>query len=215
MLLKKEQEWWDKFKSEGCKMLHGRPTGTGSVSHSLESKKKTSETFRKKRQIQIQIVENKHLSAIEIMSADPKVSRESCKNELKISTTTFNEILEKNSIVWSKNQSPKRKKTIHTYNNSKIKLNYNHTCARCNKLFITSKIKSKYCSYECKVPKLEISKAELIELYTIKEYSSTDIALLYNSTAPTIRTILRKHNISIRNRYSQVTSRTKLKIANG
>lgn len=48
IVLLKEQQWWDKLHSSGVKLYNGRPTGTGSVIHTEETKKKMSKTFSEK-----------------------------------------------------------------------------------------------------------------------------------------------------------------------
>lgn len=49
IVLLKEQQWWDKLSSEGIKLYNGRPTGTGSVFHTEESKAKLRQTLREMR----------------------------------------------------------------------------------------------------------------------------------------------------------------------
>ena len=43
-----EQKWWDTICSSGTKMYNGRPTGTGSVFHTEETKKAISKSLRKR-----------------------------------------------------------------------------------------------------------------------------------------------------------------------
>lgn len=38
VILKKEQEWWDRIKAQGVNIYNGRPSGTGSVHHTEETK---------------------------------------------------------------------------------------------------------------------------------------------------------------------------------
>lgn len=45
-LLLKEQEVWDAFKKDGVKLLNARPTGTGSVFQSEDTRKKISESLK-------------------------------------------------------------------------------------------------------------------------------------------------------------------------
>ena len=45
-ILLREQFWWDHLKSEGVNLYNGRPTGTGSVTHTDESKKMISDSIR-------------------------------------------------------------------------------------------------------------------------------------------------------------------------
>lgn len=45
-ILTAEREWWIKLSSEGKVMLHGQPSGAGSVIHTEESKAKTSASVK-------------------------------------------------------------------------------------------------------------------------------------------------------------------------
>lgn len=45
--LLKEQAWWDRLKAEGVKLYNGRPTGTGSVHHTDETRAKQSKAMEK------------------------------------------------------------------------------------------------------------------------------------------------------------------------
>lgn len=42
----REQEWWDTLKAQGVKLYNGRPTGTGSVFHTDESKAKIAASLK-------------------------------------------------------------------------------------------------------------------------------------------------------------------------
>lgn len=39
-LLKKEKEWWEVLHLDGARLVHGKPTGTGSVLHTKETREK-------------------------------------------------------------------------------------------------------------------------------------------------------------------------------
>lgn len=43
----REQYWWDTFTSTGVKLYNGRPTGTGGVHHTPETKAKISATLKR------------------------------------------------------------------------------------------------------------------------------------------------------------------------
>lgn len=43
-ILLRERDWWDKLHSAGIKLYNGRPTGTGSVQHTQETRKKISDS---------------------------------------------------------------------------------------------------------------------------------------------------------------------------
>lgn len=48
LVLLRERDWWDKLKSQEVNLYNGRPTGTGSVYHTEESRKRIAETNRRK-----------------------------------------------------------------------------------------------------------------------------------------------------------------------
>lgn len=41
-ILKRERYWWEQFRTDGVEMLHGCPTGTGSVLHTNQTKERLS-----------------------------------------------------------------------------------------------------------------------------------------------------------------------------
>ncbi len=45
-ILEREQFWWDEFHSKGINLYNGRPTGTGSVFHSAETRERLSESMK-------------------------------------------------------------------------------------------------------------------------------------------------------------------------
>jgi AraC-like DNA-binding protein len=53
-----EQKWWDVFAAQGVNLYNGRPTGTGSVYHTEETRRKIAATAAAKRLLQILEVES-------------------------------------------------------------------------------------------------------------------------------------------------------------
>ncbi len=83
-----EQFWWDKLHSEDVKLYNGRPTGRGSVHHTMESKNKISSTRKArypKSQITVECPACKKTFLMDLRSFKKglKTCSEKCKNQNK------------------------------------------------------------------------------------------------------------------------------------
>lgn len=98
---------------------------------------------------------------------------------------------------------------ISTDSKSKIKkyqYSYKKVCEfiECNQIFTTKTQSTRFCSVKCssynRYYNSDLNKENLKKLYIDQHFSTTQIAEMYNTTAPTVRNSLKRFNIKLRTR---------------
>lgn len=98
-ILHRERYWWEQFFLDGASMLHGRPSGRGSVIHTQETKEKMSETARKKLELKLAVFKNSHDLVIR-MAKNPSVTRKSFAEDFGVSMSLLKKYLTLHNISW-------------------------------------------------------------------------------------------------------------------
>ncbi len=173
-ILSREQFWWDELKAQNVNLYNGRPSGTGSVIHTAETKEKISETMKAyystKSNNKITILCKN--CGIEFERKSNKVLENSCcsltcSSQLKSFAYDDVEIIrlyvEEELSTWiiaeklglkqqnvlshlTKAGIPRRSSASYT----KKRVSYSKLCLVCNNGYEASSHKSKTCSRSCR-----------------------------------------------------------------
>lgn len=191
----REKFWWRKIKSQGINIYNAEPSGNGSVFHSEKSKEKLQ---RKARLLAFQ----EHL--IKYPKLYPSLDKDCKTIFLKKCVKCDNKFRTTNREI----KKCKRTCSFKINKKTRVSKKVKQKCIKCDNYFVDS-------CYSCSKTKNITDKNTLINLYIFEELSTTDIAKIFNVSAPTVRARLRDFNIKIRDRYSEVTDRTRIKQSGG
>lgn len=193
LIEEREVFWWEEMDSQGYIMVHGKPTGTGSVFHSIQSRKKTSASFKKRINNELvgqKIVKCKNPNCINTFTASQSSRKKYCSEDCYKDYR----YCEKHNIILETN--------LDNWKNENLILT---NCDICNVEFKYTKGEKQeiYCSRFCNNKHSELLTYDLLyELYINKEMTCKEISdyLPFKVSAVTVRHKLIKWEIPLRPR---------------
>lgn len=206
-LLNREQFWWDTFKEKGITAYNGRPTGTGSVFHTEETRKAIGQSVRRispeKRRKQVPFLQNCTECNIEILSSSN--NRKYCSLECKYKGSYKNNTPQVCAEEFCTEMVYSRKRCLeHRVPKTRAKKVFNKKCgfSICNNLIEKTK---KFCSSSCANKERYSScaspkKEELVKLYLTERKSTTEISKMYGTSHTNVRKWLMESQIALRTR---------------
>lgn len=186
-VLLQEQKSWDQAKRDGIKLYNGRPTGTGSVHHTEETKRKISEKARARSREPLSYCRLYWRECVDCKStfAGGSPKSKSCWS-CKLNPAIGFKLICKSCNNEFTAKSKSRKLCSKTCRNSS--LSSEADCKRCGEK-IAKNSRKKYCSIDCRRGFIAPPIEELIKLKS--KHTAREIADMFNTSHTNILNMLK------------------------